>query len=75
MCAFNNWQLLFSQHWSHVATKDTRRLPDNVLKAVISTGYVSFVFHQKSHEATVASVEKRRTESDENNDEDGENDE
>ncbi len=37
-------------NWFHSEPKDKRRIPDNVLKAALDGGDVSFVFHQKSHE-------------------------
>ncbi len=38
--------------WFH-SQKEKRKIPDTVVKAVWETGYVTFVFHQKSQETKV----------------------
>uniref|UniRef100_A0A0N5AI74 DNA repair and recombination protein RAD54-like n=1 Tax=Syphacia muris TaxID=451379 RepID=A0A0N5AI74_9BILA len=40
--------------WHH-SQRDTRKLPDHVLRSVFECGAISFVFHQKSHDACFSS--------------------
>jgi len=37
-------------HWHHVS-KDARRVPDQVLRSIHSTGPISFIMHQRTQEA------------------------
>jgi DNA repair and recombination RAD54-like protein len=37
-------------HWYHNTNKDTRKLPDQILREIYKYGAISFIFHQKSHE-------------------------
>lgn len=55
--ADTSWDL---SAWHHA--KDKKRLPDNVLRSVFDSGYVSFVFHQKSHENKVEIKEDKAEE-------------
>lgn len=41
--------------WFH-SEKDKRKIPDTVMKSVLDSGNVSFVFHQKSHELSVTKI-------------------
>ncbi|CAJ0579968.1 unnamed protein product, partial [Mesorhabditis spiculigera] len=45
------------QHWHH-SEKDAKKIADTVLKAVFECGFISFTFHQKSHEAVVEPEKK-----------------
>ncbi|CAI5437798.1 unnamed protein product [Caenorhabditis angaria] len=50
-------------NWFH-SQKNARKVADNVLRAVFECGSISFVFHQKSHNVEVKSVEKKQEEAD-----------
>ncbi|GMT02363.1 hypothetical protein PENTCL1PPCAC_24537, partial [Pristionchus entomophagus] len=50
--------------WMH-SQKDVRKVADTVLRTVYSTGAISFVFHQRSHDQTAKEEKKKEDEAEE----------